>query len=232
MDENQIYEVVAEELQKRVIVPGVWTRAFAEAGGDNEKARALYIKYRVAQLAAGESTQRPSAMPSSGGPANLAGFDSFFDSTSKPPVIPPMPQSPRTKRHGCLLTWLLLMLVGDAFTILFSIAGPILGSISSAVAKATSASSASTAHSIPSQPAWFVAVTIAMCLIDVVAIGGVFYWKRWGFYASVATSAVLVIINVVQGASLLDPLMCLISPVLLYFTLRLGGENCGWRRLQ
>jgi hypothetical protein len=33
------------------MVPGVWARAFSEAGGQLERARALYIKHRVAQLA-------------------------------------------------------------------------------------------------------------------------------------------------------------------------------------
>ena len=32
-------------------ISGLWTKAFAETGGDDAKARALYIKYRVAQLA-------------------------------------------------------------------------------------------------------------------------------------------------------------------------------------
>jgi len=43
---------------------------------------------------------------------------------------------------------------------------------------------------------------------------------------------VLVVVNVIHGANLLDPFMCLISPGLLYATLKMGGENCGWRRLQ
>jgi hypothetical protein len=33
------------------MVPGLWTRAFSEAGGQLDRARALYIKHRVAQLA-------------------------------------------------------------------------------------------------------------------------------------------------------------------------------------
>jgi len=32
------------------MVPGLWTKAFAEMGGDDAKARALYIKLRVGQL--------------------------------------------------------------------------------------------------------------------------------------------------------------------------------------
>jgi uncharacterized membrane protein len=49
--EDKFYEEVARELQEKTLVAGLWTKAFAEAGGDDAKARALYIKYRVAQLA-------------------------------------------------------------------------------------------------------------------------------------------------------------------------------------
>jgi hypothetical protein len=48
----KFYEEVARELQEKPMVSGLWTKAFAEMGGDDAKARALYIKYRVAQLAA------------------------------------------------------------------------------------------------------------------------------------------------------------------------------------
>ena len=49
--DEKFYEEVARELQEQPMVPGLWTKAFAEMGGDDAKARALYIKYRVAQLA-------------------------------------------------------------------------------------------------------------------------------------------------------------------------------------
>ena len=48
---NALYDEVAEELQANTMVTGLWTKAFAEAGGQMDRARALYIKYRVAQLA-------------------------------------------------------------------------------------------------------------------------------------------------------------------------------------
>jgi hypothetical protein len=48
---DKFYDEVARELQEKPLVAGLWTKAFAEMGGDDAKARALYIKYRVAQLA-------------------------------------------------------------------------------------------------------------------------------------------------------------------------------------
>jgi TPR repeat protein len=49
--DDKFYDEVARELQEKPLAPGLWTKAFAEMGGDDAKARALYIKYRVAQLA-------------------------------------------------------------------------------------------------------------------------------------------------------------------------------------
>ena len=57
--DEKFYDVVARELQEKPMVPGLWTKAFAEMGGDDAKARALYIKYRVAQLAEASRQQRP-----------------------------------------------------------------------------------------------------------------------------------------------------------------------------
>jgi uncharacterized membrane protein YciS (DUF1049 family) len=54
--DDKFYDEVARELQEKSMIPGLWTKAFAEMDGDDAKARALYIKYRVAQLA--EAGQR------------------------------------------------------------------------------------------------------------------------------------------------------------------------------
>jgi hypothetical protein len=48
--DEKFYDEVARELQGKSIVAGLWTKAFAEMEGDDAKARALYIKYRVAKL--------------------------------------------------------------------------------------------------------------------------------------------------------------------------------------
>jgi len=51
VNDERFYDEVAKELQAKAMIPGLWTKAFADAGGDVDRARALYIKYRVAQLA-------------------------------------------------------------------------------------------------------------------------------------------------------------------------------------
>lgn len=57
-EDDKFYDEVARELQEKPMVPGLWTKAFAEMGGDDAKARALYIKYRVAQLAEASRQKR------------------------------------------------------------------------------------------------------------------------------------------------------------------------------
>jgi len=47
---DAFYGDVAKEMQENRLIPGVWARAFAEADGDKNRAKAIYIKYRILQL--------------------------------------------------------------------------------------------------------------------------------------------------------------------------------------
>ncbi len=46
-DENELYQQAFEELENDEKVVAIWSRSFAEAGGDEQKAKALYIQHRV-----------------------------------------------------------------------------------------------------------------------------------------------------------------------------------------
>lgn len=48
--EQEFFDTVAEELQKKSIKPGLWARALAESEGDASAAQGIYIRYRVAEL--------------------------------------------------------------------------------------------------------------------------------------------------------------------------------------
>ncbi len=50
MNDDAFYEQVAEEMKTDNLIPGVWTRAFAEADGDENRAKSIYIKLRIAKL--------------------------------------------------------------------------------------------------------------------------------------------------------------------------------------
>ncbi|MDR3490715.1 MAG: hypothetical protein P4M12_01570 [Gammaproteobacteria bacterium] len=67
-NDTRLYDQVAKELNENALNPGLWTRAFAEMNGDEAKARALYIKYRVAQL----GTNAHQELAVTQGEANLA----------------------------------------------------------------------------------------------------------------------------------------------------------------
>jgi len=47
---SQLYEIIAEEMDRKEYKKGLATRAFAEANGDKEVAKSLYIKFRYAEL--------------------------------------------------------------------------------------------------------------------------------------------------------------------------------------
>ncbi len=52
------FDQVANEIRERKLQEGLWTRAFADSGGDVDRARAIYIKLRAEQLASQSSLKR------------------------------------------------------------------------------------------------------------------------------------------------------------------------------
>lgn len=56
MNEEYFYNKVLEELRTNDPRPGLWAKAFADAQGDKVTTQALYLKYRVGQLADEEAT--------------------------------------------------------------------------------------------------------------------------------------------------------------------------------
>ena len=62
MDDEHLYELVSEEMAEGGIKQGMWTKAFANAMGDENKAKAIYIRMRVEQLAREEARREHSAL--------------------------------------------------------------------------------------------------------------------------------------------------------------------------
>lgn len=58
VDEDTIYATVAEELETGKTDKGLWTRLFAECGGDEKQVKVLYIKRRAERLMATEKARR------------------------------------------------------------------------------------------------------------------------------------------------------------------------------
>jgi hypothetical protein len=54
VDEDLIYALIAEELEAGLPEKGLWTRLFAECGGDEKQTQVLYIKQRAQRLITAE----------------------------------------------------------------------------------------------------------------------------------------------------------------------------------
>ena len=50
LTEERLYEVVGQEIKNDDLREGLWVKAFAEAGGDKDKAKARYIDLRIQSL--------------------------------------------------------------------------------------------------------------------------------------------------------------------------------------
>lgn len=48
--DEKLYAIAAEEIKTNTTRPGVMAKAFSDARGDDQRASALYIRYRVVQL--------------------------------------------------------------------------------------------------------------------------------------------------------------------------------------
>jgi hypothetical protein len=63
--EEQVYEAVLREIEAGSKRPGLWAKALSQAGGDEAKAKALYLRFRAQSLldeawvAADEQEKRP-----------------------------------------------------------------------------------------------------------------------------------------------------------------------------
>lgn len=48
--EEKLYEIVAQEIAAKQMKPGLYTKAFSDAGGDKDRALAIYIRLRVEDI--------------------------------------------------------------------------------------------------------------------------------------------------------------------------------------
>ena len=57
MIDEHLYSKVVDELAAAGPIAGLWAKAFAESGGSEQSAKALYLRLRVAQLHALENAE-------------------------------------------------------------------------------------------------------------------------------------------------------------------------------
>ena len=125
-----------------------------------------------------------------------------------PPMVP-------KQRHGCLTTWLIIMMIAKSGVGLFYLFG-----------------SASMAAAYPHAPTW---AFFALALISFANLAGaiaLFMWKKWGFYLFAAMSVIIFGINLVIGVNIIAALFGFIGLAFLYGVLQIGKENKGWPQLE
>ena len=91
--DDRLFDQVANELKAKSLIPGLWTKAFAEVNGDEAKAQALYIRYRVQQLQNEKQVQaerehdreqRDKVMQKAALKRSTSLFDSEYEAVPKP----------------------------------------------------------------------------------------------------------------------------------------------------
>ena len=65
MKTDEHYDAVARELLEGRIHAGVWARALADSNGNNEQAKAIYIRHRVTQMTDDETARKQAELAQS-----------------------------------------------------------------------------------------------------------------------------------------------------------------------
>jgi len=118
------------------------------------------------------------------------------------------------KRHGCLTTWLVLIIVFNVIAIII------------AVPKGSPS-----AEDILPWPQYL--ISILFSLINIGFAIGLFRWKRWAFWGFCTSSAAAAIVNMIFGELVIFALAgFFIELAVLLFVLTVGGENKAWNQLE
>lgn len=119
------------------------------------------------------------------------------------------------QRHGCLTTWLVLMLITNSATALMYLFG-----------------AEAIRRGLPNAPPWIFPVLIVFAVFNVICAVALFKWKKWGFWGFCASSAVALVVNLSAGLGPGVAIFGLIGVALLYWVLNIGNENKGWPQLE
>src|SRR5262245_13029275 len=96
---------------------------------------------------------------------------------------------PVKQRHGCLTTWLVLIIIFNA-----------LGAVGSAAAmKMDPAEAGPMAEALKSAPKWAFGVSAIFMTLNVVFAFCLFQWKKWAFWGYCVTAVASAIMSVQTG---------------------------------
>jgi mannose/fructose/N-acetylgalactosamine-specific phosphotransferase system component IIC len=119
-----------------------------------------------------------------------------------------MDMSEGKKRHGCLAAYLWVMIVLNSIVAIFYLFG--------------SAAIREISRSIPD---WALPVLAIGAILNVVFAIALYQWKMWGFLGFVATSVLVVVVNLMIGIGVIQALLGLGGVAVLYGVLQIGDKE-------
>jgi len=86
-------------------------------------------------------------------------------------------------------------------------------------------------RNVPNMPGWGFPVLTVGVIFNLVCAIALFRWKKWGFWGFVASSLVVLIVNLSGGLGPISALAALGGVAILYGVLHIGKERKGWSQL-
>ncbi len=147
------------------------------------------------------------------------------------------------KRHGCLTTWLVLMIIVSSLTALSYLMyllgrGMIVQVLQSqAFQSQMPPSQMLQIQMLMNTPIWIFIMSIVFSIFNIVCAIALFLWKKWGFWGYCATSIAMLVVNLLFfsrgiGPVLLSVFAGLLGALVLFGVLHIGKENKGWLQLK
>jgi len=121
------------------------------------------------------------------------------------------------KRHGCLLVYLILMLIANAFNSFVYLNPPTLPPEMTEMANVIG---------------WLFPVMATVGLINLISTVAILKWKKWGFWLFTLTACVTICLNLYAGVSIGSSMFGLVGVAILYGVLQIGGDKKGWTQLE
>jgi len=149
----------------------------------------------------------------------------------------------KKKRHGCLTTWLIIMLILSSFAIL----GELLYIFGKnlfrevlqnpAYTEQVGADQLMQLKMLINTPNWFYLILIGFAIFNIVCAVALFTWRKWGFWGYMASNIITLAINIIFFST---GMLSLISGIattsimilVLLGVLHIGKENKGWPQLR
>jgi hypothetical protein len=93
--------------------------------------------------------------------------------------------------------------------------------------------------------AWFILVILATfwaaftrpvlvfyCVANLILIGALYKWRRWGFWGFLVMAAVMFFVQLSDGVGILRSAFVFVGVAILYGVLQIGGDKKAWNYLR